>query len=110
MWLVIPTCHKQLHILPRRSITMNSYNIIYILGPGDPYLAPDPAVISEALIEFIRHLHSNNPKWTSAFNKILRERLDSVQNCKRAGDEISLVQVRLFVFRFTCGIDYTYII
>ena len=74
-------------------VEINSYN----LGPGDPYLAPDPAVISEALIEFIRHLHSNNSKWTSAFNKILRERLDSVQNCKRAGDEISLVQVRLFL-------------
>ena len=70
------------------------FEIYYIfLGPGDPYLAPDPSVISEALIASIRFLHSTYPKWTSCFNRLLQIRLESAKSCKRAGDEISLTQV-----------------
>lgn len=64
-----------------------------ISGPGDPYLTPDPSVIAESVVETIRYLHSSYPKWTSALNDILHERLESAKLSRRAGDEVSLVQL-----------------
>lgn len=63
------------------------------LGPGDPFLAPDPSVIAESVVETIRYLHGAYPKWTTAINSILLERLESAKVSRRAGDEVSLVQL-----------------
>ena len=70
----------------------DSHKLI-ILGPGDPFLTPDPSVIAESVVETIRYLHSSFPRWTQTFNQILHDRLESAKICRRAGDEVSLVQL-----------------